>query len=351
MTSRHSPEFWADKRVLLTGHTGFKGAWLATYLSSLGAEIHGISLPGITSSPNLWDQLNLGGLTETRTDIAGVEWQAAATEFTPEVVLHLAAQSLVSVGYQDPIGTYCTNVLGTARVMEFVQSAPGLEAVLVVTTDKVYDTRQTPPFSETDFLGGSDPYSSSKAAAEMVTQSWPSAPDCVATARAGNVIGGGDWSRDRLLPDLVRAWSAGRELVLRRPASVRPWQHVVEPLIGYLAYCEALAAGQSVPRALNFGPPASGAATVLELVAHAADTWHAQNGGAPPTWHVEDTTPFQETTTLELDSAVAASVLGVTGKWDWRSAVDRALAWQSSSSRGGEPQHLILEEFAEFLAP
>ena len=349
MTRRHAPEFWAGKRVLLTGHTGFKGSWLTTYLRSIGAEVHGVSLAGSVATPSLWDQLGLTGITETRTDLDGSGWQADAIAFGPQVVVHLAAQSLVSRGHLDPLETFRTNVMGTARVLEFVQSAPDLEAVLVITTDKVYDPRQPPPHSELHFLGGADPYSASKAAAELVTQSWPSIPSCVATARAGNVIGGGDWSDDRLLPDLVRAWTADRALVLRRPHGVRPWQHVIEPLIGYLTYCEALAAGADVPRALNFGPAASGTATVEKLVAHAAETWRSLTHGPRPAWSVQGSPGFHETDTLVLDSSAAVQALGISGTWGWQEAVDLTLQWYASVAEGARPGPLILEQFAQYL--
>ena len=247
-------EYWSGRRVLVTGHTGFKGSWLTCWLRDLGAEVHGVSLPEPPSTPSLWDQLALPGVTEVRADVASGDWQDSVVAFDPHVVLHLAAQPLVSVGYADPATTFRSNVEGTARVLDLLPRVGSLAATVVITTDKVYDVRQPAPYAEDAFLGGKDPYSASKAAAELVVHSWPAAGTPVGTARAGNVIGGGDWALDRIVPDLVRAWSAGEEAELRNPAAVRPWQHVVEPLAGYLAYAEALATGRDVPTALNFGP-------------------------------------------------------------------------------------------------
>ena len=232
--------FWADRRVLVTGHTGFKGTWLTTRLLDLGAQVMGVSLPGPHYLPSLWQSTGLR-IHEVRADVAGKGWQSDVVQFRPQVVLHLAAQALVPVAAEDPIGTFRTNVVGTAHLLgalDELREAP--QATLIVTTDKVYDARGRGPYTEQSPLGGGEPYAASKAAAELVVHSWPSALTR-ATARSGNVIGGGDAAPRRLLPDLIRAWSTNQPAVLRRPSATRPWQHVCEPLDGYLRYAELLA--------------------------------------------------------------------------------------------------------------
>jgi CDP-glucose 4,6-dehydratase len=344
----HDPAFWAGRRVLVTGHTGFKGSWLTTYLVGLGAHVMGVSLKEPASEPSLWESLELGGVVDHRADVAGSGWSEPVLEFAPQIVLHLAAQALVSVGYADPVTTFRSNTLGTVNVMSLLDSLTDLQAALIVTTDKVYDTRQTPPYGEAHFVGGSDPYAASKAAAELVVHSWPQAALTV-TARAGNVIGGGDWSANRIVPDLVRSWTAGEELVLRQPQAVRPWQHVIEPLIGYLAYCEHIVAGADVPRALNFGPGADDAVSVGELVKHASREWaHLGKGGAPA-WGVDAPPTWKETGLLTLDATASKAHLGIANRWGWKQAVTRTLDWYLRSARGAAPRDLITEQFADYL--
>ena len=324
--------FWAGRRVLLTGHTGFKGAWLALWLRRLGAEVLGVSLQGEPASPRLWDDLGQLGVTGVEADLAEPGWEHHITAYAPEVVLHLAAQALVPVGYRAPLRTFASNVMGTARVLDVVSSLDSVSVAIMVTTDKVYDPRQPPPHLESDFLGGHDPYAASKAAAELVVSSWPRTGARVVTARAGNVIGGGDWSPDRLVPDLVRAWTAGEPAVLRKPGAVRPWQHVLQPLHGYLVYAERLAAGEDLPRTLNFGPDNTQAVTVGELVEHAAVTWRGRAGMVPdpPT----TTTPMPdvvETEHLEIDSTLAMATLGWRNVVDWRTAIEWTVDWYRRS--------------------
>ena len=305
--------------VLLTGHTGFKGAWLALWLRRLGADVLGLSLPGDPASPRLWDDLAHLGVTEVGADLAEPGWEHHVTAFAPTVVLHLGAQALVTVGYREPLRTFASNVMGTARVLDIVSSLSSVQVAVMVTTDKVYDPRQAPPHREADFLGGHDPYAASKAAAELVVSSWPRTSAQVVTARAGNVIGGGDWSPDRLVPDLVRAWVAGEPAALRMPGAVRPWQHVLQPLHGYLVYAERLAAAPDLPRALNFGPDDSQAVTVGAFVEHAAATWRRGGGTLPEP--VTTTVPMPdvvETGHLEIDSALATDALG------WRNVIGLA---------------------------
>jgi len=331
-----TPAFWAGRRVLLTGHTGFKGAWLALWLRRLGAEVLGVSLSGQPGSPRLWDDLAGLGLVEVEADLAEPGWEPDVAAFAPEVVLHLAAQALVPVGYRDPLRTFASNVMGTARVLDVVSSLASVAVAVLVTTDKVYDPRQSPPHAETDFLGGHDPYAASKAAAELVARSWPRSDARVVTARAGNVIGGGDWSPYRLLPDLVRAWTAGETAVLRMPGAVRPWQHVLQPLHGYLLYAERLAAGADLPPALNFGPDDSQAVTVAELVDHAAATWRDSGGTLPePPARTVPMPDVAETGHLEIDSTCAATALGWHNVIGWRLATEWTVDWYRRSPTAG----------------
>jgi len=345
------PSFWRGRRVLLTGHTGFKGAWLAYWLRSLGAEVLGISLPAAPSEPSLWEQLAFTDVREVRADIASDAWQDEGTTFAPEVVLHLAAQALVPVGYTHPYETFHSNVLGTIEVVRFACQTPSVLATVVITTDKVYDARQRGPHSEGSFLGGVDPYAASKAAAELVVGSWPTGASRRGTARAGNVIGGGDWAADRLIPDLVRAWSADTSLVLRNPSSIRPWQHVLEPLRGYLAYAEALAAGESVAPSYNFGPAGTQEAPVQDLVAHAADVWSELGERVPEAaWMAAASTTYRETSELTLDSTLVKQQLAWSGVLDWKQAVRLALEWYSGCKSGRLASELVGAQLKTYQA-
>ncbi len=315
--------FWRGRHVLVTGHTGFKGAWLARWLGRLGAKVHALALAPATA-PNLHALLAPSAAIQSHfVDIR--ERNALArviAEAAPEVVFHLAAQSLVPVGYRAPVETFDTNVLGTLHVLAAVAKAPAPRAVLVATSDKVYaNTDSGRAFIETDRLGGDDPYSASKAACELAVAAWRSsaaAGPSIATARAGNVIGGGDWASDRLVPDLVRALAAGAPLVMRRATATRPWQHVLDPLAGYLAYAQRLAAGERQPPALNFGPPPEVTCDVARLVERLCESLgrrpsivHAGGGG------------MAEKRVLALDSSLARQTLG----WRARLDLETTLAW------------------------
>lgn len=344
------PAFWDGRRVLVTGHTGFKGAWLCTYLDELGADVLGVSLPGSVSSPSLWDDLGLDAVSDFRGDVADPDaWMPVVRTFNPEVLLHLAAQSLVAEGFTDPATTFRTNVMGTVAVMDLLDRLPEVLSAVIVTTDKVYDTRQPPPYVEHHFLGAADPYAASKAAAELVVASWPIKDrNRVGVARAGNVIGGGDWAANRILPDLVRCWLAGEQLVLRHPAAVRPWQHVIEPVVGYLSYAQALAGRHRLPRALNFGPRATDAVSVQELVAHAESSWARLAGTAPAGWRPSSAAPWAETGTLTLDATASTQHLGKLNHWDWRTAVDLTLEWYLRNAAGESSRALAEENIATY---
>ena len=318
-------EFWKGRRVFLTGHTGFKGAWMALWLNRLGCEVHGFALPRDTE-PSLWPEIGAGLLAkETLADLADHgKLRTAIDAAHPQLVVHMAAQALVRVGYAEPVRTIATNTMGTVHLLDALRGSSSLEAVLVVTTDKVYANDDCGrDFIESDPLGGDDPYSASKAAAEIVTRSYgrsflDHSGAKVATARAGNVIGGGDWSRDRLVPDVWRAAQSAAPLKLRSPDSTRPWQHVLDPLSGYLRYVEALVREDDLPHALNFGPPPGESATVAEV----ADRIGAALGLAIA-WEEDTGEHPREMKALSLDPALARESIG----WNTRLTLDSALEW------------------------
>jgi CDP-glucose 4,6-dehydratase len=330
--------FWRGRRVLVTGHTGFKGAWLSLRLAALGARVTGLALDPPTR-PSLFDLAKVGeGLDDRRGDIRNdVDVAAAIAAARPEVVFHLAAQAIVRTGLTEPIATLDTNIMGTARVLEGLRGAEA-KAIVVVTSDKVYLNRdEGRAFREDDPLGGGDPYSGSKSAAEMVVRLYREsfgAP--VVSARAGNVVGGGDFAADRLLPDAWRAFAGGEALTLRRPQSTRPWSHVLDIVEGYLLYAEAVFADAAdLPRALNFGPaPGAAPITALETV-----ELFAAALARPLDWR-QDPAPFAEKTQLAIDSSAARRVLGWSERFAGAEAVRAAAAWYAAWAGGGDPAAL-----------
>src|SRR5262245_57959627 len=316
--------FWRGRRVFLTGHTGFKGAWLVLWLTRLGARVTGLSLAPQTD-PSLFALCAKGCCTDLYGDIADAALVArAVADCEPEIVIHMAAQALVRPSYADPLGTFATNVMGTANVLQAVRSVPSVRAALVVTSDKVYENEGGGrAFAEDDRLGGHDPYSSSKACAEILTHSFRQSffdGGCrVATARAGNVIGGGDWSPFRIVPDLVAAYDAGRPVALRYPQAVRPWQHVLDPLAGYLMLAQAMAADPvNAPTALNFVP----AAGVFRSVSVVVEALPARWDGSPG-WLLDGGEHLHESSLLTLDATRASATLG----WEPLLGFDDAVAW------------------------
>lgn len=341
--------FWQGRRVFVTGQTGFKGAWLCLWLERLGAQVTAVALPPL-STPSLYALAGAWPASHHITDIRDTQALSAhLTQSGAEIVIHLAAQALVRPSYADPADTFSTNVMGTVSVLDAVRSAPSVRTVLVVTSDKVYaNDGSGRAFVESDPLGGSDPYSSSKACTELVCRSYAKSflkerGVTLATARAGNVIGGGDWAQDRLVPDFIRALEQGVPVELRYPQAVRPWQHVLEPLGGYLAYAQALAEGTSLPDALNFGPDAQDFTTVAELADELGQGF-GQNAAwtqAPGTWEAE--APM-----LTLDSTLAAKTLG------WRPCLNRAqtiewtVGWYNAHREGADMREFTVRQIAAY---
>ena len=333
-------EFWRGRRVLLTGHTGFKGAWLGVWLEALGAEVTGYALAP-SGNPNLWNIVagSTPAAGKQRSLIADIRdvprVDAAVALADPQIVIHMAAQALVRESYRDPLGTYGTNVMGTATLLQACRALRHLEAVVIVTSDKVYENRgEGRPFGERDRLGGHDPYSNSKACTELVASSFRDSffadGPPIATARAGNVIGGGDWSEERLIPDCLRALESGRSVVLRYPEAVRPWQHVLEPLSGYLALAQSLVTlPEATPRAVNFGPDPASFCTVHEVV----EAFGGRFAGKPG-W-VRDPSPQPaEARALTLSSALAGQALGWRPRLDMRESIAWTADWYLAHSAG-----------------
>lgn len=327
-----TPNFWNGKRVFLTGHTGFKGAWMCEMLLSLGARVYGFSLRPDTD-PSLFKELDLEhriARHETGNICNADVLSQALANAQPDVVLHMAAQPIVSVGYSDPVGTFATNVMGTVNVLEAVRSHCGDIPVVVVSSDKCYDNSGLGrSFVEDDALGGADPYSASKAGTEIVCGSYRASffsqagSARLASVRAGNVIGGGDWSTDRLVPDLIRGFSAQQPVTIRRPEATRPWQHVLEPLNGYLICAEAVDQERSHARPWNFGPRAGDVHSVAEVAEIAQSTWKG-----PTDLHINTATQtFKEAETLAIDSNAARSVLGWKTGLDFTRTVEWTVAW------------------------
>ncbi len=347
----HASNFWQGRRVLLTGHTGFKGSWLALWLHHRGAKVTGIART--TAEHRLFRLLRLDELVQTRmADLRDAEAVATAVAAAqPEVVLHLTAQTSVQRSVIDPTESFAINVLGTVHLLNALRALPRLAAVLVVTTDKVYaDIPDGKARQEADRLGGRDPYSASKAAVELATAAMAQsflAPNgvAVATARAGNVIGGGDFTAGRLVPDVVNAARSGQRLSLRNPESRRPWQHMLDCLSGYMAYAAALATDPTVPAALNFGPRTDTSPTVGEIANAMLEAL-----GAPDDWAYAPTPEVRETHMLRLDSTLARRTLGWTDRLAGQRMIAETAAWYRAWSQDADMRAVTLQQITDYEA-
>jgi CDP-glucose 4,6-dehydratase len=347
--------FWKRRRVLVTGHTGFKGAWLWQLLQALGAEPTGIGLQPATD-PNLSVLTGLPHHPQSRyvdiTDRGALTH--AVGEMEPEIVFHLAAQSLVRRSYEQPIGTFSTNVMGTIHLLEALRFTASVRCVVVVTSDKVYrDQAQVRAYRETDMLGGHDPYSGSKASSELAVASWrlsffkPKIPPVgLATARSGNVIGGGDWATDRLIPDLIRAFTKGEAAQIRHPSAIRAWLHVLDPLIGYLLLAERLwHEPDRFDEAWNFGPDESQARSVEAVAREAVKLWGHEAG-----WRPASGSNPHETTVLRLDAAKAQDRLDWRPRLDFEQTLAWTIDWYRRWGTGAEASDLCNEQIERYLA-
>jgi CDP-glucose 4,6-dehydratase len=348
-----TPDFWKNKSVFLTGHTGFKGSWLALWLSSLGARVHGYALAAPTQ-PNLFNTLNIEQSLAQHTvaDIRDTTVLRQAMQAAKaDVVLHLAAQPLVRSSYHDPVATFETNVMGTVNLLEAVRQCNSVQAVVNVTTDKCYENKEWVwGYRESEPMGGRDPYSASKGCAELVTAAYresflSSAKVAVATARAGNVIGGGDWAVDRLLPDFFRSAQAGQTLQVRLPNAIRPWQHVLESLSGYLTLAEHLChPQQKVDQAWNFGPADEDAKPVHWLLDQLTQlmpgtSWKAMDGQHP-----------HEASYLKLDSSKARRHLNWSARWSLTMALSQTVKWHQAWIIGTDMKAFSLKQISDYQA-
>jgi CDP-glucose 4,6-dehydratase len=341
------PRFWAGRRVLVTGHTGFKGAWLSLWLASLGARVSGFG--GAAAEPSLYRLARVGGDVEhVEGDVRDTEAVAAAVaRLAPEVVIHMAAQALVRRSFTDPVGTYATNVIGTVNVLDAVRRAGTARACVVVTSDKCYENREWAwGYRESDPMGGRDPYSSSKGCAELVAAAYRASffdGAVVASARAGNVFGGGDFGEDRLLPDVFRGALAGAPIRIRNPAAIRPWQHVLNPLSGYLRLAERVWADAACAAGWNFGPADEDARPVRWIVDRVGALWDE-----PLRWDVDPGPHPHEARRLKLDSSLARAGLDWVPGWDLAAGLERTVAWHRAQRDGADLRATTLDQVRAF---
>lgn len=349
-------EFWVGKRVFLTGHTGFKGSWLSLWLQSLGAELTGFSLAPPTQ-PSLFEMARVGdgmhSIIGDIRDLAGL--REAMVEAKPEIVIHMAAQPLVRYSYENPVETYATNVMGTVHLFEAVRATPSVKAVVNITTDKCYENREWAwGYRENEPMGGYDPYSNSKGCAELVTSAYRSSyfnpldyskhGVALASVRAGNVIGGGDWAQDRLIPDIISAFSEGRPVVIRSPHAIRPWQHVLEPLRGYLMLAERLYSdGVAYAEGWNFGPNEADVKSVEWIVGTLAEQW-----GNDANWTLDQSTHPHEATYLKLDISKARSRLGWQPALTLSQSLQMIVDWYRDYKNKADMRYAVLEQISTY---
>lgn len=351
------PGFWKDKRVFLTGHTGFKGGWLSLWLTSMGAKVTGYALAPNTN-PNFFEVAKVRDDLEQShiADIRDLErLQKAIADAKPEIVIHMAAQPLVRYSYVNPVETYATNVMGTVHVLESIRHVDSVRAAVIVTTDKCYENKEWAwGYRENEPMGGYDPYSNSKGCAELVTsayrqsyfspEKYPQHQVAIASARAGNVIGGGDWSEDRLIPDAIKAFEANKTLIIRNPLATRPWQHVLEPLSGYLVLAQALyQEGTKFDGGWNFGPRDEDARTVQEVINLLIKNW-----GSVARWTQDQSKQPHEAHSLKLDCSKARQFLSWTPCWSLEQAIENIAQWQYAYQQNENMRAISLQQIKQY---
>lgn len=343
--------FWQSKRVLVTGHTGFKGGWISLWLQSMGAEVCGVALEPL-SGPSLFEVARvMQGLDHHVIDVRDYESiRKNVSNFKPEIIIHMAAQPLVRESYQQPIETFSTNVMGTVHLLEAARAVSSIRAIVNVTTDKCYENRnEVWGYRENEQMGGADPYSSSKACAELVSTAYrksffQNTDIAMATARAGNVIGGGDWSKDRLVPDILRALEKNDPIYIRNPSAVRPWQHVLEPLSGYLVLAERLYSGCGLfSEAWNFGPQSSDLKPVSWIVDYLTRAW-----GRKEPWLMQPGNHPHEANYLSLDISKALHKLSWSPRWELSVALDKTIEWQKAWLDGCDMHNFCLQQIYQY---
>ena len=348
--------FWQGKRVFLTGHTGFKGGWLSLWLQQLGAEVTGYALEAPTT-PSLFEVANVArGMVSIIGDVRdGEALKRAMAQARPEIVIHMAAQPLVRYSYVNPVETYATNVMGVVNLLEAVRATPGVRSVVNVTIDKCYENREWPwGYRENEAMGGYDPYSNSKGCAELVTAGYRSSffnaekyaehGIALGSGRAGNVIGGGDWALDRLIPDMLRAIGAGEPVMIRNPHSIRPWQHVLEPLSGYLTLAEKLyTEGHVHAEGWNFGPHDTDAKPVEWIIERMTQEW-----GAGASWSLDGQDHPHEATYLKLDCSKARGQLGWHPRWDIGQTIAKIVEWHKACDQGADMRAMTLAQITTY---
>jgi len=345
------PAFWRDKRVFVTGHTGLKGSWLSLWLQSLGASVIGYS-SGVPTQPSLFRDARVGeGMVSLEGDVRDLSsTNAAIAHARPDIVIHMAAQSLVRHSHRAPVETYATNVMGTVNVLEAIRSCDSVRAAVNVTSDKCYENREWLwGYRENEPMGGHDPYSSSKGCSELVTTAYRKSffseegSTALASARAGNVIGGGDWAESRLVPDVMRAAFDGGQVLIRNPDAIRPWQHVLNPLSGYLLLCERLWESREFADCWNFGPDEADARTVRWVLDRLQDAW-----GEEIAWEQDDRGAPQEARHLKVDSSKARMLLGWKPQWGLPDALERVASWYRAMHAGDDLREHTLAEILAF---
>ncbi|TGN39969.1 CDP-glucose 4,6-dehydratase [Marinobacter confluentis] len=354
MVSSVNAAFWRGKKVFVTGHTGFKGSWLSLWLQSMGAQVKGFALEPPTA-PALFNEAKVAEGMESEIgdirDLAAVS--NAMKAFNPDILFHMAAQPLVRFSYREPVETYSTNVMGTVHVLEAARHCPSLEAIVNVTTDKCYENREWIwGYREHEAMGGHDPYSNSKGCSELVTAAYRNSffnkPDSasVASARAGNVIGGGDWADDRLIPDILRAFERGQPVVIRNPSAVRPWQHVLEPLSGYLVLAEKLyTEGQAFAEGWNFGPKDEDVQPVEWILGHMVKHW-----GEGASWQLDEGPQPHEAQLLKLDVSKANCILEWQPRWPLAKALEMIVEWHQWWLGQGDARQITLDQIEQYQA-